>query len=37
MFVVGLDVIMEFFLGSYKYYLGVFGGVRGVLVVYMDK
>ncbi|WRG51218.1 outer membrane protein [Helicobacter pylori] len=37
MLAVGLDVIMEFPLGSYKHYLGAFGGARGALVVYTDK
>ncbi len=34
---VGMDIIMEFPLGSYKYYLGAFGGAGGGVVVYADN
>ncbi|WP_041200220.1 outer membrane beta-barrel protein [Helicobacter pylori] len=37
MFAVGLDIILEFPLGSYKHYLGAFGGAGGALAIYADR
>ncbi|AFI05988.1 outer membrane beta-barrel protein [Helicobacter cetorum] len=34
---VGMDILMEFPLGSYKHYLGAFGGAGVAMVVYMDR